>query len=77
MTVIGDYETIIPAILIFPRFDIDGRNLVRIPEISIHAVIDHLYLPIRDPVDQPDGIHGIIGYAVIHVIGEPENHFFE
>ena len=77
MTVVGDNELIISSVLIFPCLDIERRNFVGIPEISIHAIVDHLNFFVRNPVNQPEGIHGIIGYAVIDVIGEPENNLFK
>lgn len=77
MAVVSNDETVIPSVFVFPCLDIERRNLVWIPEIRIHSIVYHFYLFIWDAVDQPDGIHGIIGYAVIEIIGEAENKFFK
>jgi len=77
MAVIGNDEAVIPSVFVFPRLDIERRYFFRIPEIRIHSVVNHLYFFIRNSVDQPERIHGVIGYAVIQVIGEAENSLFK
>lgn len=77
MSVVRDDEAIAPAVVALPFVHIESGNLVRIPECRIDAVMDHPDPLVGYAVDHPEGIHGIIGYAMIDAVRESEDSALE
>lgn len=77
MSVIRNYETIAPTIFIPPCLDIRKRYFCRIPEVGIDAIVYHNNFLVFDAICNPQCIHGILGYAMIGIIRESEDHAFE